>query len=526
MSSYTKEMGGRGWLGALARGRWWVSVLAVLLGAGVLTAAVTGLTDSDPRAVAVPPPRADVGVQVEAKALAQPINPGFVGLSLEYPAVLAYSGADPGAINPVFVQLIRNLAPNQRPVIRIGGDSTDSTWWPVTGGVRPAGVSYTLSPLWLTNTRALARSLDARLILGVNLEVAQPTLALAEARAFLAGIGRPTVEALEIGNEVNRYSTFPYYHAAPHHPVFGRPSGYDFGDFTAEFSALRKLLPPVPLAGPTVGGFQWLAPLRSFLAAEPSVRLVTFHRYPLDRCFSTKGSPLYPSVSALLSTRTSRGLAAGLARYVAIAHSRGAIFRVDEMQSVACGGKRGVSNTFASALWALNALFSMAAQGVDGVNVHTFPGASYGLFTFRRTGEQWSASVRPEYYGLALFAQAAPAGSRLLAVRTLGPAAVRAWATRGADGHLRVLLLNDDPRRGHVVAVSAPGVTGDATTERLTAPSAWATSGVTLGGRRFDPLTGALSGPHRALRVPPYAGRHTVVLPAASAALVTLPATS
>ena len=120
------------------------------------------------------------------------------------------------------------------------------------------------------------------------------------------------------------------------------------------------------------------------------------------------GSSDYPTLANLLSPLASRGLTQGLAPYVATAHEHGAAFRIDELNSVACGGKSGVSNTFASALWALDALFASARTGTDGVNIHTFPGARYGLFTFRRMGSEWSASVRPEYYGLLMFAQAAP----------------------------------------------------------------------------------------------------------------------
>ena len=51
--------------------------------------------------------------------------PGFVGVSLEYSALHLYTGRDPNAINPVLVQLLRNLAPGQSPVLRIGGNSSD-----------------------------------------------------------------------------------------------------------------------------------------------------------------------------------------------------------------------------------------------------------------------------------------------------------------------------------------------------------------------------------------------------------------
>ena len=64
---------------------------------------------------------------VGGPAATGPIPAGFLGLSLEYFAVPAYAGTNPSATNPVFVQLIRNLAGRNPPELRIGGDTTDRT---------------------------------------------------------------------------------------------------------------------------------------------------------------------------------------------------------------------------------------------------------------------------------------------------------------------------------------------------------------------------------------------------------------
>ena len=74
-----------------------------------------------------------------------PIQRGFLGLSFEYRAIEAYAGSDPNALNPVLEKLISNLSPGQPPRIRIGGDSTDWTWWPVPHMRQPPGVSYTIT---------------------------------------------------------------------------------------------------------------------------------------------------------------------------------------------------------------------------------------------------------------------------------------------------------------------------------------------------------------------------------------------
>jgi hypothetical protein len=495
--------------------------VGVGLGWGVIAGSVGA--DRPNHTALVGLPLADVSVSIERAAVGRPIRAGFVGLSIEYPAVIGYAGSDPAAVNPVFEQLLRNLAPSQRPVLRIGGDSTDRTWWPASGQVKPRGVEYSISSRWLAVTRALAQDTGARLILGVNLEANQSSIAVAEARALLSSIAHRSVLALEIGNEPNWYSTLPWYRNSAGRLIMGRPSSYDLRGFTGEFSALRKRLPRVALAGPTVGALPWLQNLRGFLAAEPRLRVVTLHRYPLNRCFTPWGSPNYPTVANLLRSSASRGLADGIERYATIAHQRGDTFRIDEINSVACGGKTGVSDTFASALWAVDALFAVARSGADGVNIHTFPGARYGLFTFNRARTGWSAFVRPEYYGLLMFAQAAPPGSRLLPATSTGSTEVRAWATRATDGRIRLVLINDDVRRSHVVSLRLPERAPTVTLERLTAPNARASDGVALGGQSFGAQTetGNLPSARLGHVLSAGSGGYLITLPAASAALLT-----
>jgi hypothetical protein len=173
------------------------------------------------------------------------------------------------------------------------------------------------------------------------------------------------------------------------------------------------------------------------------------------------------------------------------------------------------------ALWAINALYADAQAGVDGVNIHTWPGAIYQLFTFKQLRSGWQALVEPEYYGLLMFARGAPAGAYLVSTRSANPD-VRAWTTRGADGSVRVTLINDSLASTHRVAISVSGKRAAGSLERLLAPSPSATEGVTLGGRSFGRTsTGVLSGA-LASAVVPVAGRYDVALPPASAALLTI----
>ncbi len=472
--------------------------------------------------------RADVlSASVSGTPTGQSMGPGFLGVSFEYRALHQYTGRDPRAVNPVLVALLKGLAPGQPPVIRIGGDSTDGTWWPIRGMIAPGGIYYRLTKGWMRTTNALATDLGAKLILGINLAAGHPAIAAAEGRALLAGVGRSFIEAFEIGNEPDLYGAFPWFRDGRGHPYRSRGRKYDLTDYTREFTQWSKVLPPsVPLAGPATSGPTWMGKLGSFISAERGLKLVTYHRYPLRACITTPTAPGFPSIPNLLADTSSSGLAQGLASYVRTAHAHDLPFRVAEMNSASCEGAAGVSDTFASALWALDTMFDMASVGVDGVNFHMLPGSHYELFTVSHDAAgDWQAFVHPEYYGLLMFSQAFPPGARLLPV-TAPSGPVKVWATIGVDGVTRVTLINQDTTAEHDVQVTLPASaapSGTASLESLTATSVSATSGVSLGGQSFgdETTTGALPGPPATSTVVPVAGAYTVSLPPGSAAMLT-----
>jgi hypothetical protein len=263
--------------------------------------------------------------------------------------------------------------------------------------------------------------------------------------------------------------------------------------------------------------------LAKFISAEPRLGLVTYHRYPLRACVTDAASPGFPSIPNLLSDTASAGLATPMSPFIATAHKHALPFRVAEMNSASCQGEKGVSDTFASALWALDTMFSFASVGVDGVNFHMLPGSNYELFTVSHNSTgAWQAFVHPEYYGLLMFAQAFPPGARLL--QTTAPAGpVKVWATQGGDGAVRITLINKDPAAEHDVSLSVAGAAMPGSLETLQAAGVSATSGVTLGGQTFgdETTTGTLP-PLSTTPVAPVAGTYTVPLPAGSAALLTI----
>ena len=459
-------------------------------------------------------------VTIEQSAVGRPIPPGFLGLSTEYRGVEWYAGRDPQTLDPVFLRLVRNLTPGQRPVLRIGGDSTDWTWWPVRHMRRPPGVKYTLTKGWLRVTRAVAAALDARLILGINLAADSRRVAGVEARALLRGIGRRWIEALELGNEPELYGAYGWYQTADGRVVVARPHDWTFESYLRDFSRIARSLPPGTIAGPAAGSSLWTRRLSLFVAAQPRVAMLTIHRYALRSCGPFGDS----TVSELLSNAAVKGLAQAVVRDTQLAHAHGIGLRSDEINSIACGGQPGVSDSFGAALWALDTLFEMARVGIDGVNFHTEPGSFNELFSVTAAPGGWEAYVHPEYYGLIMFVQAASPGARLLRLLGAVRTGVDIWATRAPDGQLHVVLINKRLERPRVIRLRIGWAAGSATVETLRAPSAYATTGVTLGGRSFgtETTTGVLPGTSTPTILTPAAHTYTVYLPAASASLLTL----
>jgi hypothetical protein len=474
-------------------------------------------------------------VSVSGASAARPLPRGFLGIAIEFGTVRGWEPGGSGPPNPVLVQLVHNLNPVGNPSIRIGGESTDRSWWPTPGVPQPLGVTQTLGPAWGQALQQLADSTNAKLLLGLNLEANRPRIDQEAADRYLGLVGRRYIGALEIGNEPDLYPLIPWYKlidgkVAPWYvnggtPVFARKRTYGPAQFGQELARTLAVLPKLPEAGPETGHPGWVQQFIDEVRPRGLPMTLTSHAYGLNQCIKNTFARAYPSVPNLLSLYASRtNMLSGDGPYISMAHADGASYRVDEMGSVTCNGRAGVSDTMASALWALDALFYMDSRGVDGVNLHSFPGSANGLFDLTQVNGIWHATIHPAYYGALMFAQAAPEGSRLLTVHGGGEPQLRAWSTLGADHKVRVLLINDSLQSAGQITVHSPSGWGTqpASIERLLAPNAAATTDITLGGQSFAANSdGVLPAPQTATVSSRY-GAYTITLAPATAALLTL----
>jgi hypothetical protein len=471
-----------------------------------------------------------VAVTVDAAHPGPAVPPSFLGFSLEVPAVAQYAG---GAERPNLAlrRLLTTLGAAQgSPVaLRIGGNSGDESWWAPRGsshGPRPHGVRYVIGDRWLGRLAWLARAVHSPVTVGANLSARDPARALAFARAVRDALPRGALRTVEIGNEPDLYSRSVAFHAG--HLVVrrtARRARYDQSRYAADVRRYVAVLSPglgraPALAAGGFAGVAWDSALPPLLRDERGrIAALSAHAYPLDGCFGH--APRAKQLRRLLSDTASRGLAADVARMVAIGRRAGAPVHLAEMNSATCGGVPGISDAFASALWAPGALFEMAHAGVGGVDLHSWPRAPYAPFAFTtpRAGAT-RAHARPLYYGLLLFAAAAGHGSRLLPTQVSTDSGVRAWATLTRSGGLRVVAVNPSSTNAARVTVAVRGAsTRPAVLRLMRAPGLRAQGGVSLGGRAIG-ADGRLHGRDRAAPVVRIAGRYAFRLPPASAGLL------
>jgi hypothetical protein len=411
-------------------------------------------------------------------------------------------------------------------ILRIGGDSADHSFWSPRRQKMPDW-AFALTPSYLARLRALVQRDRVKLIVDLNLLTDTPFTAAAWARAAETALPRGSIVGFEVGNEPDLYSRRYWANLIAGSPFDTRavpleltPDTY-VQDFAAYARALGETAPDIPLVGPAVAHPRVGLPFISALIQDQRSELgmVTGHLYPYSKCVKNPKSSSYATVARVLSRHATSAFATDLSSAVAVAHDAGLKFRLTEFNSVTCGGKGGVSNTFATALWAPDALFTAMRAGVDGANLHVREDTVNAPFSINRGG----LAPRPLLYGLLMFTRTLGRQAQLVRLHLAAPRSLDlgAWAVRVRGRILHVLLIDKGSRTVRFVLRLPASSTGNV--QRLLAPSPYSRSGETLDGQQLN-YAGDWTGPPRTERVAPgVSGGYELTLPRRSAALLSVP---
>jgi hypothetical protein len=472
---------------------------------------------------------------------ARPIPPTYTGLSYELAQL-----TDPAffsAANRDLVAHFRLLSSNG--VLRIGGNTSEFCWLRLDSSTAepklrvPTGNPdanwmphrlFAIEPKAVDELAGFLKATGWRVIFGLNFGSSSPQRAADEA-AYVAGRAGDRLEYFQIGNEPD------FYHDASNGT---RPAGWGFADYLSEWTAFAEAIaarvPEARFGGPDVGASSnWVTRFGNEIPAAISRRLaaLTGHYY-------AEGPPNDPRVTIRRLLAGNAAIAGETERIVAAARARGRVYRMTEGNSCYRGGKPGMSDAFAAALWAGDYMLQLAILGCAGVNLHGgssafliagLGGHTPGMEVARtpqkvRSGfytpisAEPGAAVRamPIFYGMKLANQF----SGLVPLRVEGiPAGVNATTYGAKDATvLKLAVFNKEEAKALDLSIRMDGGQRKATAWRLEAPALDATAGVRLAGAEIGER--AVWRPRVVESIAVKDGAARVHVPAGSAVLVSL----
>lgn len=369
---------------------------------------------------------------------------------------------------------------------------------PDTGHKAPSPVRIT--PLAIRRLREFLDLCGWNLIYGLNMGTGTPENAAAEA-AYVMDVAGPKLIAFQLCNEPDLFFRNGI-----------RNAGYNSDQFAGEwqrfYDAIRARVPRAHFAGPdTAYNNEWLVPFASRFKREAVF---------LSQHYYAEGPPEDPSMTIERLLRPNRNLEAEFDGMKKVKRDFGLPFRLAETNSCYQGGKPGVSDTFASALWGADLMYQLASAGGMGINFH---GGGYGWYTPIAGTRENGFLARPIYYGMLLFAQAGP-GQLIESQLDHSESAplLTAYALRGSDGAIKIAAFNKNLDRSVRLTVDSPHVSRHASVHRLLAPRANDTTDTTFGGAPVG-AAGAWSASRRE-SLTAENGSAVIDLPAATAALI------
>ncbi len=472
--------------------------------------------------------------------------PGTTPMPLTYNG-LSYELAqltDPqffSAENRDLVAHCRLLSPHG--ILRIGGNTSEFCWFQGDASTQPPKLRvppgklednwmphslFAITPEAIDALSGFLRATGWKLIYGLNFGNSTPERAAREAAYVARAVGE-RLEYFQIGNEPDFYQD----------AINGtRPPGWGFADYLREWAgyaqAIAAAVPGVRFGGPDVGASSdWVT---RFGAEIPDQ--VRAHLAVLSGHYYAEGPPNDPRVTTQRLLAGNQKIPGEMQKIETVARAHGLVYRMTEGNSCYRGGKPGMSNAFAAALWAGDYMLLLASLGCVGVNLHggtsSYLTAGLGGHTpgmdvaktpqLMRSGfytpifTEPGATVRamPVFYGMMLANQLA-GGAMMQVDGTVEGVNATAYAARHASGY-KVAIFNKDESKQVDLSLRFPSKAHKATAWRLQAPALDSTEQVTLAGAEIE--AHAVWSPRVVEPVEVRTGVARLRIPAASAALL------
>ncbi|HEV3037346.1 MAG TPA: malectin domain-containing carbohydrate-binding protein [Candidatus Angelobacter sp.] len=452
-----------------------------------------------------------VSVSVDQSSPGQMISADFPGFSYETLLIFPdssghflFSGTNTPLINMFKTLGIKSL--------RIGGNSADNV--NDNNGQLPADSTCEAAdkcPI-IDNLYAFAQAASIKIIFTLRLKVFNTGAAAGEAAYIMKHFASLT-DCFEVGNEPNVYiSSFSTYNS----------------DFQSYRSAILNVAPTAKFCAPATtngGGQPWAESFATQYKGDNTILLICGHYYPGTRT----GSGATADINFLLDpSRISTGsnnYQLYFSQFPSTAISNSEVYRIEETNSLASQGESGVSNVYASTLWALDYMHFWTTKNAQGLNFHT--GATSVYDPIMPTVLNSTYTAEPVAYGIKAFGLGST-GQNVSTVIGSNPNNVNITAYGVLDpstSNLFVTIINKEHFTGakNATVTLQPGATysgGQFWSLQQTTGDVTATSGITLGGAAIGG-DGSWNGKSSPISPSP-TGAFTISVPAASAVIVEL----
>jgi hypothetical protein len=357
--------------------------------------------------------RVALSIPKDATGPHMPID--FVGLSYEVQQL-----ADPSFFSAQNSGLIREFkALSSTGVLRLGGNTSEFAYWKPTPGspepehprVRevagePKAQYYAVTVEAVRNLAEFLQAIGWTCIYGIGMGTNTPARAAEEA-VFVAETLGDRLQYFQIGNEADLFDRH-----------LRDPKTWSAKTYLQEWLSLSRAIaagvPAAKFGMPDVAGaVSWLTEIADqwpSIQAPPHVTTLTHHYY-----FGGPATNPDVNIPNLLKPATMEKVQ-NTANVASTAASKiGARVRMTEGNTCYRGGKPGVSDVFAAALWSADYSLLLASNDYSGVNLHGGTGKSVAnsvggslpgdalLEAKGETPEQIAAHPHPFYTPIATF---------------------------------------------------------------------------------------------------------------------------